>query len=110
MGLVWGIILYGSFPISHPPGPLSHYGSGSFLCLGGEAETAFLDKRSSVRYDRIRRNTFTSPPPRAEQSGGLSMQPDVVIVGAGPAGIFTALEMLKKAASRRYSSWRRAAR
>ena len=24
------------------------------------------------------------------------MQPDVVIVGAGPAGIFTALEMLKK--------------
>ena len=30
------------------------------------------------------------------------MKKDVVIIGAGPAGIFTALEMLKRAASRKF--------
>ena len=33
---------------------------------------------------------------------------DVVIVGAGPAGIFTAMEMLKKAAKRVFCCWKKA--
>ena len=39
------------------------------------------------------------------------MNADVVIIGAGPAGmLFTALEMVKRAASRKLSWWKRARR
>lgn len=34
--------------------------------------------------------------PRPAEAGINKMNTDVVIVGAGPAGIFTALEMLKR--------------
>lgn len=46
--LVWCIILYGSFPISHPPGPLSQSGSGSFLFPG--PPVAVADSRCSPWY------------------------------------------------------------
>ncbi len=38
------------------------------------------------------------------------MRCDVVIVGAGPAGIFTALELLKKGSKKRIIMWKRASR
>ena len=40
----------------------------------------------------------------------IFMNTDVVIVGAGPAGIFTAIEMLRKGSKRKLSSWKRVSR